>query len=711
MSIWSFEDGGKTLAIFTPNTPSPWKNMLFNDEYLLDLTQRMQGAGVLISPVFKTSEYILEQREIYVRADGRPHRLLCGEGKDYVCRQRLESSETEETFDAFRAGVRAFVPVRGRAEIWTVSVENLSGAPLSGEVTVCFHLGKAGTMGQCARYDAATGSAYRAGFPYYVYYDEYEAAKKKQDICFVTADRMPDSYECNTLRFHGADNPFAIPRGVAEGRLACGESDDGATCGALQFCFRLAPGERFEVNLAAGVCPSAADIPVLKARLLQTEERLAEVRALWEERMESFTAKTPDENLNALLNVWLKKQALFLGRMNRASTYCPIRNQLQDAMGYALVDPDDAFRVACNVLSKQYKNGYIKGWVMTDGSAPQKLCLIEHSDGPIWLLLCLVNIIEMCGRPEYYDKQIPYGDCGETGTVREHLRAAALYMAGKTGAHGMCLMLDGDWTDPLNGPGRLGRGESCWNTAALVYAIRRFTAVIPDAELTAAADRLDAAMNEHGWDGNWYYAGIDDSGRPYGRAEDAEARIFLNAQSFAVMAGIARGDRLEKVLAAMETLRIGTGYLLFAPEFRAYNPVWGRISAKNPGTAENGCAYCHGTMFKAGADAAVGNADRAYATLYSVLPVNPDNPPENNAQSPTFIPNFYFSLPGENLGRSSFSYGTGSVAWFLWLMVEYVLGVRNTSRGQFFEPHLPAVWKDVTVSRRFRGESRTYTAK
>lgn len=710
MSFWRFEEGGRVLSIRTADTPAPWKNMLFNDGYMLDLTERMQGSGVVLTPDFRTSEQIAQRREMFVRIDGKPYRLLAGAGESYECRQMPEQSEMREQFAGFSTSVRAFVPVEGAAEIWTVTLQNDGDKPFAANVFTCFELTKAGTMGQCARYDAATDTAYRAGFPYYVYYDEYEGAKKKKNICFVTSNETPAGYETSLQRFFGTDNPYSIPAPVKAGHLACGQSDDGATCGALQFDFTLAPGEKKCIHLLCGVTADIADVPVLKERYLRVEERLAEVRELWDERLAAFHMESPDADLNAMVNVWLKKQALFLGRLNRASTYCPIRNQLQDAMGYAMVDPDGAFEVICRVMARQHRNGYIKGWVMTDGSAPQKLCLIEHSDGPIWLILCFVNIIEMSGRPEYYDKLISYEDGGEA-TVLEHLRMAARYMGAKVGAHGMCLMLDGDWTDPLNGPGRKGKGESTWNTAALIFAIRRLCSVFPDEEMTAIADRLAKAMNDSAWDGAWYYAGIDDEGRPYGSHRDPEAKQFLNAQSFAVMAGAVPADRLPKVVESMEQLKIDTGYLLFAPEFTEYNPIWGRISAKNPGTAENGCAYCHGTMFKAGADLTLGNGDRALETLYSVLPINPKNPTEKNLQSPTFIPNFYFSLQNENFGRSSQAYGTGSVSWFLHMMVEKVLGIVHTTHGVEIRPNLPSGWDKVKVTRRYRGEIREYTVE
>lgn len=49
-------------------------------------------------------------------------------------------------------------------------------------------------------------------------------------------------------------------------------------------------------------------------------------------------------------------------------------------------------------------------------------------------------------------------------TVLEHLKQAVRYMYSQVGTHGLCLFLDGDWTDPINGAGRGGKGESVWNS-------------------------------------------------------------------------------------------------------------------------------------------------------------------------------------------------------------------------------------------------------
>ncbi len=264
MSVWSFKNSGKTLCVNTADTPAPWKNKLFNSEYILDLTERMQGAGTVISPVFKTTEQIAEKRDFFVKFNGVDYRLLCGQGSEYCCEQNPESSTVIENFESFSTSVRAFVPVNGKAEIWTVKIKNETSAQARFSVFNCFILNKAGTMGQVAKWDKNTGTAYRAGFPYYVYYDEYESAVKKKDICFVTSDIVPSAYETNTQRFSGTDNPFSIPVSVRNGKLACGQSDYGSTCGALQFDFVLTAGEEKTINILAGVAKDISDVKALK---------------------------------------------------------------------------------------------------------------------------------------------------------------------------------------------------------------------------------------------------------------------------------------------------------------------------------------------------------------------------------------------------------------------------------------------------------------
>jgi cellobiose phosphorylase/cellobionic acid phosphorylase len=325
----------------------------------------------------------------------------------------------------------------------------------------------------------------------------------------------------------------------------------------------------------------------------------------------------------------------------------------------------------------------------------------------------MTALLNQCGDQELLLRQVGFKGSSNSATIYRHLLLAVNYMAGETGAHGLCLMGDGDWNDPINGPGRLGRGESAWNTMALVYAIQAvlpFCGRLGDKEnterLNTLAGQLADAVNRTCWDGGWYVAGFDDDGIPFGTAQDEEGKLFLNTQTWAIMSGIARGERLAKCLAAIDSLDTPFGPRLLEPPFSGWNPKWGRISLKLAGTTENGSVYCHASMFKAFADCIAGRGSEAWQTISRTLPTNPDNPPGQNGQVPIFVPNYYFGLADSpNYGKSSHHVSTGTVGWMLWTTLEYALGIRATAIGLVIDPCIPAEWPEYTVERKYRSAS------
>lgn len=293
--------------------------------------------------------------------------------------------------------------------------------------------------------------------------------------------------------------------------------------------------------------------------------------------------------------------------------------------------------------------------------------------------------------------------------MREHLTRAARYMYEHRGSHGLCLMGDGDWTDPINGAGRKGRGESTWSTLALIHCVNllleNLSKGLEPVEigwLKAIREELVDCVNQNCWAGDRYVAGFDDDGAAFGAPEDGD-RLFLNAQTWAILAGVPNEKRLAKLEETLRRLETPFGPLLLDPPFDGWDARWGRISIKKSGTTENGSVYCHASMFKAYSDAARGDGDALYDTLRRTLPTNPDNPPEVNLQLPTYVPNYYYALKGSpNYGRSSCHSGTGTVGWMLQIILEGLLGVKAKAEGIALAPCLPEGWDNVRCTRRFR---------
>ena len=554
---------------------------------------------------------------------------------------------------------------------------------------------------------------YSFSFPYHVAYEEQEQNRDHTNVVYVYPGDLPDSWDGSQRRFFGGEDGHAMPAAVEAGR--CGnvgaEAED--PVGALHHRLIIGPGEERTLRFVVGCAGSAGEAAVASRGLAgeSWSEELERTEAYWAELTDTFRIDTPDVNVNAFVNHWLKKQIVIQTRTNRMSNYCPVRNQLQDALGYAMIDPAGAADYMLSVLRGQRRDGSVKQWIMTDGSPSKALCRLNHTDGPVWLLICFTALVNQSGGTELLNRKAGFTDSADTATVYEHLLLAAEYMAGATGDHGLCLMGDGDWNDPINGPGRLGRGESAWNTMALVYGLRSFVPLCrmmgdPDQadRLTDMAARLHAAVNDTCWDGEWYGAGFDDSGVPFGTAADEEGKLFLNAQTWAVMSGIAGGERLRLCLKAIDSLDTPFGPLLLTPAFSQWNAKWGRVSVKLAGTTENGSAYCHAAMFKAFADCMAGRGSAAWETVARTLPTNPDNPPERNLQVPIFVPNYYFGLADSpNYGHSSHHHSTGTVGWMLWTVLEYALGMRATAAGLVIDPCIPADWAGFKAERAFGG--------
>lgn len=711
MKYGSFADEGRAFIINTPYTPTPWTNKLFNDDFQIDISQRLEGGGVLMSRDYSNEPFNKAENRFYININGKSFRLCSGEGDAYSCEHRLYQTQITESFGSLTVKIRIFVPVSGQREYWTVAFEN-NGEETDISLFTVYQFANPGYMSFESRYDKEYEYIYYTGFPYYVKYEDKESVESQISYRYVISDRKPDSYECNKQRFWGCDDYNVLPIAVKNDRCENGICELEECISAMQHKLVLKTGETAEINLIVGIEKNKNDVDEIRKEFPDVLSQLESVKKLWEERCSCFMIETPDTELNYLTNYWFKRQLTFFARLNRGGFYCPVRNQLQDYLGYAMLDPADALNRALKIVERQHHNGYLKQYYNTNGAPETYLCFMNHSDSYIWFIICLIEVIEKNADPSLYNKKVRYFDSPVKESLITHLKKAAYYMSTQIGEHGLCLMLDGDWNDPVNGPGRLGKGESTWNSMALCYAIERLNKIEYDETLEKFRLRMLENINKYCWDGEWYVAGINDEGIPYGSRNDSEAKKFLNTQTWAVISGAATGERLKSVNKTIESMGNEFGYVLIDPPFSKYNPVWGRVSIKMRGTTENGSVYCHSVMFKAFADCICGNGDAARETVMRILPTNPEHSPEVSLQIPIYYSNYYVGIHNENYGRSSCHYRTGTVAWHFWVLIEYIFGMRmSATDGTVLKPCLPKSWNNVKLTRRFGGKNYLLTVK
>jgi cellobiose phosphorylase len=59
---------------------------------------------------------------------------------------------------------------------------------------------------------------------------------------------------------------------------------------------------------------------------------------------------------------------------------------------------------------------------------------------------------------------------------------------------------------------------------------------------------------------------------------------------------------------------------------------------------------------------------------------------------------------GKDFGRGGISWLTGTASWMYIAATQYILGIKPTLGGLHVTPCLPAHWRRVRVTRRFRGK-------
>lgn len=657
--------------IETPKTPRNWTNKLFNDSYVLELSGTMQGdSRTFIN--YEVTDFIKKQRHFYVK-DEISKEIFC---PFYTpLKTKLDSFESEyglgthkiiSSYKGIASEIRAFVPVKGFKEFWTIKIKNTTCEEKTLSIYSVYSFEDLSFMGSNAGIDAENNYIYKVAYPGAANYEETIRNNEKLKYVYAYCDKEISSYETNKYRFYGCEDETEIPEQIEKGCLGNTVTQGmESILAAFQNKITLKPGEEFEVNFILGVTVHKEEIK--EEIKVDIQEELKKVEELWKKRCDNFMVKTGHSDLDTLVNYWFKKQVTYLSRTNRLDCSSPVRNELQDTMGYAFSEPAEAMEIVKRVMARQHMSGYIKQWNIHNGP-PRGLATLRHSDAPLWLIACFIEIISYIIKDEsLYEEKVGYIDSDEKGSIWEHLKKAAYFMSSREeiGAHGLCLMRDGDWTDPMNGVGRLGRGESVWNSMFLVYCIKEMNKIRYDEELAKRAEKMKENINKHCWDGEWYLAAFDDFGRKVGTNEDEEGKIFLNTQTWAIISGVAEGERLEKVKKSLEKLKTPFGYKLSDPAFSKWNEKWGKISIKQMGALENGAIYCHGTAFKAFADLISGDNDASMESMLSGLPTNPDNPPEKNMQLPLYLPNYYFGIENENFGRSSCFYNTGTTAWVM----------------------------------------------
>jgi cellobionic acid phosphorylase len=611
--------------------------------------------------------------------------------------------------------LRVSLPPAEVAELWTIDVTNDGSGERALSVYPSFTIGYMSWMNQSARYDEGAGGIIASCVTPYQKLSDYDSNRRLKDLTCLLHDVVPVAWEASQAAFEGNGGLHA-PDSVRAVLLGCGNAHYEVPAAVLQYRLRLPPGASRNLRFVFAPARDLAEVRTLRARLLAPVAGVAGGRsdeAAFERQLPCLRdVATPDRHFDVFVNRFLGRQVLYHGDVNRMTTDPQTRNFLQDGMGMVYVDPGRARQALLTALAQQEPDGNLpEGIRLATGTELKYINQVPHTDHCVWLPVFLEAWLDETGDYSLLDKNVPGAD---ERSVFDAVTAAMRWLIANRDGSRLSLIAQGDWCDPMNMVGPEGKGVSGWLSIATVHALRLWAGICETtkrdsvaAECRAAADESAAAVQALLWDGNWFARGITDAGVPFGVASDVEGRLYLNPQSWSILAGISSPEQCRRILAAIDThLESPYGTMMLAPAYTAMREDIGRITQKFPGTAENGSVYNHAVAFYVAALYALGESDRAWTELRRTVPGPGLEDYLRRGQLPVYLPNYYRGawqqFPAA-AGRSSHLCHTGAASWFYRLIVEQLFGLQGCVEGLRVRPRLPTCWSGASVTRRFRG--------
>ncbi|MBQ6358174.1 MAG: N,N'-diacetylchitobiose phosphorylase, partial [Clostridia bacterium] len=328
------------------------------------------------------------------------------------------------------------------------------------------------------------------------------------------------------------------------------------------------------------------------------------------------------------------------------------------------------------------------------------------ADDALWLVSAVVQYVKETGDLGFVDETVTYADGGQ-GTVYEHLTRILDFSARQVGKNGICKGLRADWNDCLN----LGGGESAMVSFLHLWALNRFTALARRLGRTSDADRyeaLAAQVKETAdrvlWDGKWFIRGITADGRKIGTQQDAEGRVHMESNTWAVISGAADEEQGKSAMDSVdEYLFTPYGLMLNAPCFTQPDDAIGFVTRVYPGLKENGAIFSHPNPWAWVAEAILGRGDRAMKFYDALCPAGQNDRIEIRRSEPYAYCQFVVGKDHPAFGRAHHPFMTGSSGWAYFAATQYILGIRPDFDGLVVDPCIPAEWRSFSAVRRWRG--------
>ena len=655
----------------------------------------------------------------------------------YTCRHGMSYTTYECDYKGIKASQTLMIPMDDAVELWDVRLKNTTDKERRLSVFSYCEFSFHHIMIDNQNFQM---SLYCAGSSYDENIIEYDLFYEEFGYQYFTSNVTPDGFDCLRDSFLGAyrteDNPIAVEHGTCSGSHELGNNH----CGSLQKDLVLAPGEevRLIFMLGEGNREAGKKIREKYSDMANVDAAYAQLKDYWENKFAQLQIKTPNEGMNTLINTWNLYQAEVNIMFSRFASFIEVggrtglgyRDTAQDAMTIPHSNPEKCRLRIVELLRGLTTKGYglhlfSPEWFDPDAKKEKKKPFksptviptvnakdIVHgledacSDDALWLVPSIIEYIKETGETGFADETVTYADGGE-GTVYEHMKRILDFSAEQVGATGICKGLRADWNDCLN----LGGGESAMVSFLHYWAISHFLQLAEylgrteDVEkYQAMRERVGNVCNRELWDKEWFIRGITKNGKKIGTSEDAEGKVHLESNAWAVLSGAADVEKGKRAMDSVDKyLFTPYGILLNAPSYTVPDDDIGFVTRVYPGLKENGSIFSHPNPWAWAAECVLGRGDRAMKFYNALCPYYQNNMIEIRQSEPYSYCQFVVGRDHTAFGRARHPFMTGSGGWAYFSATRYMLGIRPDFEHLTIDPCIPADWKEFSAVRRWRG--------
>ena len=695
-----FKDDGREYVIYNRDTPTPWSNIIANNNFGTIITNNGCGFTYAFnSGEFKltswTNDIVCNDKSEGFKFNGKifdPMKCIHGFGYSIL------ESETEER----KTEITEFVAKEDNVKLYMMKLTNKENKKVNYDLEFFINP----TFGN---FEEKTSRHILTEF---YGNDNYLKMRNVYSINFSDVNVFMSS----SLHIDSAEINNMLVKSIAS-RISLDSKE------TKTIVFSLGCGMSDEENLK--LVQKYSDVNTVK-------KELKLVRDNWNKTLSTVQVKSPDDSFNYMMNGWYLYQTLSSRILAKSGFYqvsgaFGFRDQLQDSMNVCMIKPEAARRQILINASHQFVEGDVFHWWHEKNHFGLRS---KFKDDYLWLVYATLHYLEVTKDYSILDEQVPYviGDSLSeyesekgmvfsytdfTNSLLEHLIKSLRLSMNSLGRHHIPLMGGGDWNDGMNKVGIKGRGESVWLGFFLYQIIDNFIKFMKNYDQKFSLDdyiifneRLKEDLNSKTWDGSHYLRAFFDNGDKLGSLENSECKIDLISQSFSILSGVAPKSRVQQVIESVEEHLVDNNakiVKLLTPAFHSSLNNPGYIMNYPRGIRENGGQYTHSVAWYLMALIKCGYQDRAYRYYQMINPINRSlnkDGVDSYKTEPYVIAADIYSAKGRE-GRGGWTWYTGSAGWFYRVGVEEILGIQKNGDKLKVNPHIPIAWEHCEITYRY----------